>query len=111
MARIRIGEILIKQGLITESQLQEAINTQKRQKGSRIGEILIQVGMIKEEDFAIALGSQLSVPFASYMSGLLKPKTDQNLEKLVNFDFAKKNLVLPLSKNLHSLTCAIFTQW
>jgi len=98
MARIRIGEILIKQGLITESQLQEAINTQKRQKGSRIGEILIQVGMIKEEDFAIA----------SYMSGLLKPKTDQNLEKLVNFDFAKKNLVLPLSKNLHSLTCAIF---
>ncbi len=64
--------------------------------------------MIKEEDFAIALGSQLSVPFASYMSGLLKPKPDQNLEKLVNYEFAKKNLVLPLSKNLHSLTCAIF---
>ena len=108
MARIRIGEILIKQGLITESQLQEAIQTQKRQKGSRIGEILIRVGMIKEEDFAVALGSQLSVPFASYMSGLLKPNPDQNLEKLVNYEFAKKNLVLPLSKNLHSLTCAIF---
>jgi len=108
MARIRIGEILIKQGLLTESQLQEAIDIQKRQKGSRIGEILIQVGMIKEEDFAAALGSQLSVPFASYMSGLLKPKAGQNLEKLVSYDFAKKNLVLPLSKNLNSLTCAIF---
>jgi type IV pilus assembly protein PilB len=108
MARMRIGEILIKQGLLTESQLEEAINIQKRQKGSRIGEILLQVGMIKEEDFAIALGSQLSLPFASYMSGLLKPKSDQNLEKLVNYDFAKKNLVLPLSKNMHSLTCAIF---
>jgi len=108
MARIRIGELLIKQGLITENQLQEAIKIQKQQKGSRIGEILIQVGMIKEENFAIALGSQLSLPFASYMSGLLKPKSDQNLEKLVNYEFAKKNLVLPLSKNLNSLTCAIF---
>jgi len=108
MARMRIGELLIKQGLITESQLQEAIEIQKRQKGSRIGEILLQVGMIKEEDFAIALGSQLALPFASYMSGLLKPKSDQSLDKLVNYEFAKKNLVLPLSKNMHSLTCAIF---
>lgn len=108
MARIRIGEILIKQGLLTDSQLQEAVNLQKQQRGSRLGEILIQVGTIKEEDFAVALSTQLSVPFASYMSGLLKPKQDQNLEKLVNYDFAKKNLVLPLSKNMNSLTCAIF---
>ncbi len=108
MARIRIGEILIKQGLLTDSQLQEAVSMQKQQKGSRLGEILIQVGTIKEEDFAIALASQLSVPFASHASGLLKPKQDQDLEKLVNYEFAKKNLVLPLSKNLNSLTCAIF---
>jgi type IV pilus assembly protein PilB len=108
MARIRIGEILIKQGLLTDSQLQEAINKQKQQKGSRLGEILIQVGTIKEEDFAVALSSQLSVPFASYMSGLLKPKQEQNLEKIVSYEFAKKNLVLPLSKNFNSLTCAIF---
>jgi type IV pilus assembly protein PilB len=108
MARVRIGEILIKQGLLTDSQLQEAVSLQKRQKGTRLGEILIQAGMIKEEDFAVALSSQLSVPFASYMSGLLKPKQDQSLEKLVNYEFSKKNLVLPLSKNLNSLTCAIF---
>ncbi len=108
MARIRIGEILIKQGLLTENQLQEAINLQKQQKGSRLGEILIQVGTIKEEDFAVALSTQLGVPFASFQSGLLRPKYDQSLEKLVSFDFAKRNLVLPLSKNLNSLTCAIF---
>jgi type IV pilus assembly protein PilB len=108
MARMRIGEILIKQGLLTESQLQEAITLQKQQKGARLGEILIQVGTIKEEDFAVALSSQLSLPFASYMSGLLKPKQEQNLERLVSYEFAKKNLILPLSKNLNSLTCAIF---
>ena len=49
---------------------------QKQQKGSRLGEILIQVGTINEEDFAIALGTQLSVPFASLQSGLLKPKQE-----------------------------------
>jgi len=108
MARIRIGEILIKQGLLTDSQLQEAINMQKQQKGSRLGEILIQMGTIKEEDFTVTLASQLSIPFASHTSGLLKPKQEQNLEKLVNYEFAKKNLVLPLTKNLNSLTCAIF---
>ncbi|MBF0503747.1 MAG: Flp pilus assembly complex ATPase component TadA [Candidatus Omnitrophica bacterium] len=108
MARVRIGEILIKQGLISESQLQEAINLQKQQKGKRIGEILIEKGMVTEADFSIALGSQLSIPYASYASGLLNPKTDQSLEKLVDYEFAKKNLVLPLSKNHHSLTCAIF---
>ena len=62
MARIRIGEILVKQGLLTESQLQEAISMQGAQKGSRLGEILIQVGTIKEEDFAVALGIPLSQP-------------------------------------------------
>ncbi|MDE1920744.1 MAG: Flp pilus assembly complex ATPase component TadA [Candidatus Omnitrophica bacterium] len=108
MARVRIGDLLIKQGLITESQLQEALNLQKQQKGLRLGEVLLQTGAIKEEDFAVVLGSHLSLPFASYASGLLKPKTDQDLDKLVNYDFARKNLVLPLNKNLHSLTCAVF---
>ena len=48
MARIRIGEILIKQGLLTDAQLQEAISLQKQQKGARLGEILIQVGINHE---------------------------------------------------------------
>src|SRR5262249_4784928 len=81
---------------------------QKQRKGVRIGEILIQIGMVKEEDFAVVLGTHLSMPFASYASGLLRPKTEQNLAKLVSYEFAKKNLVLPLSKNANSLTCAIF---
>ena len=55
MARLRLGEILIKQGLITEKQLQEAITAQRTQKG-RIGEVLIKLGTIKEEDLAVARG-------------------------------------------------------
>lgn len=107
MVHQKLGEILIKRGLITETQLQEAINVQKTQKG-RIGEILLKLGMITESDLASALGIQLMIPYASSMAGLLKPRTDQGLDKIVPFEFAQRNLVLPLSKNLNSLTCAVF---
>src|SRR3989338_158846 len=107
MARPRIGELLIKQGLITENQLQEVINLQKQHKG-RIGDLLIKQGAVKEEDLATTLGTQLMIPYASYASGLLKPKADQDLQTLIPYDFAKKNLVLPLTRNMDSLTCAMF---
>jgi len=107
MARLRIGEILIKQGLLTEAQLLEAMNVQKSQKG-RLGEVLIKLGMIKEEDLAAALGAQLMLPFAPYSSGLLRPRSDQNLDKVISMDFARKNFILPLSKQATVLTCAVF---
>lgn len=107
MARLRLGEILIKQGLITEAQLQEAIEAQKKEK-IYIGEILVNKNVIKEEDLAAALGTQLLIPYVSKVSGLLTPQKDQGLEKLVPYDFAKEHFVLPLNRNMNSLTCAIF---
>ncbi len=107
MARLRLGEILIKQGLITEAQLQEAVDAQKIDK-THIGEILLKKGMIKEDDLATALGTQLLIPYASKASGLLVPQKDQGLEKIIPYEFAKEYQVLPLSRNMNSLTCAIF---
>jgi type IV pilus assembly protein PilB len=107
MSRARLGELLIKQGLITEKQMQEAINAQKIKK-ERIGDVLLKLGMIKEEDLAAALGSQLLIPFVTYMSGLLKPKIAQGLETLVPHEFAQKNIILPLSRSENVLTCAVY---
>ena len=47
MARLKLGEILLKQGLITDAQLTKAIELQKTEK-ARIGEILIKMGIITE---------------------------------------------------------------
>ncbi len=107
MIHLKLGELLIKQGLITESQLQEAIEAQKQQKG-RIGEVLLKLGMITEADLAMALGTQLMIPYASQKTELMKPRLDQNLEQIVPYDFARKHMVLPLSKNMNALTCAVF---
>jgi len=64
MAHYKLGEILIREGLITEDQLNQAIEAQKDQKG-RLGEILIKLGLVNEEDIASAIGKQLNIPYSS----------------------------------------------
>ncbi len=104
---LKLGEILVQQGLITNDQLNQAIETQKTDKG-RIGEILIKLNFITEEDIAAALGSQLAIPYYSAENAeLLIPQANQELEKAIPGDFAKKNGVLPLSKQNNTLTCAV----
>ncbi len=107
MERKRLGEILIEQGLITQNQLELAIAEQKLKK-SRIGEILVDMGFVSESDIAAALGTQLMIPYySSDQPEMLTPRDDQELERILPHDFAKQHIILPLSKNMNSLTCAI----
>jgi type IV pilus assembly protein PilB len=102
-----LGDILMRQGLITEQQIAEALEVQKKEK-RRIGEILIKLNMISEEDMLAALGTQLGIAYYTEKNAnLFKPQTDKELEKRVPFDFAKKNCVLPVSRHGHSMMCAI----
>jgi len=104
---LRLGELLVKEGLISEAQLEKSINTQ-RQEGGRLGELLIKLGMIKEEEVVSILGKQLGIPYFSLGTGMLKPASDQGLDILIPHDFAIKNTVIPLSRTLNSLTVAMF---
>ncbi len=107
MIHVKLGEILIKQGLLTEAQLQKAIDAKKNEK-KRLGEVLINLGFVSEESLSSALGTQLAIPYySSENAELLKPQAEQDLEKLVPSDFAVKYEVLPLSRHLNSLTCAV----
>lgn len=102
----KIGEILLNEGVITQEQLNEAINLQKKE-GGKLGEILTKLGYVTEEQILIALSKQLLIPYISSASDRLKPASDQNLEDLIPYDFAIKNYVLPLSRNLNSLTVVL----
>lgn len=106
MAHRKLGEILIQQGLVTDAQLKEAFKVQKKEQG-RIGEVLIKMGILSEENIISALGTQLDLPHSTRTNNLLKPDVNQGLDKVVPFDFAKANLVLPISKEGNNLTCAI----
>ncbi len=107
MAHLKLGEILIQQGIITEDQLKEAIASQKQTKG-RIGEVLIKQGVVTEDDIVVALATQFLLPYSSKKNDLLKPQLNQNLEKLVPREFAEKNIVLPLSAGDKVLTVAVY---
>jgi len=108
MARYkRLGDILISEGIITEKQLEESIALQAKE-GGKIGEVLIRLGYVSDEQIVIALSKQLAIPYISLASGKLTPTADQNLETLIPHDFAIRNIVLPLSRNLNSLTAVMF---
>ncbi|MBU1912668.1 MAG: type II secretion system ATPase GspE [Candidatus Omnitrophica bacterium] len=104
-SREKLGQILLKEGLVTEEQLEKAIDIQKKE-GTRLGETLINLGIVTEKDIVIAMAKQLSIPYASYAKGLLKPAENQDLAKLVPEDYARRNMLLPISRHMSSLTVA-----
>ncbi|MBN3038026.1 MAG: Flp pilus assembly complex ATPase component TadA, partial [Candidatus Omnitrophica bacterium] len=104
-SRLKLGELLVKEGLITEEQLEKAIQVQKRE-GEKFGKTLVKLGLVTEKDIVVTLGKQLSIPYASLAKGLLEPDPNQDLERLVPETFARQYVLIPLSRNLNSLTVA-----
>jgi type IV pilus assembly protein PilB len=60
----RIGHRLIKSGLLTKAQLNEALLERTPGKAGRTGEVLLRMGYISEEDLYRTLADQLAMPFA-----------------------------------------------
>jgi MSHA biogenesis protein MshE len=61
-SKIRLGEVLLQQNLISEDQLKVALNTQKRSR-QRLGRIFAESGFVSEEKIAEALARQLKLPY------------------------------------------------
>lgn len=62
MKKIRIGDLLIQQGIIDEAQLMEALSQQKK-TGQRLGRALIEMGLVEEDQFLNLIAKQLDIPF------------------------------------------------
>ena len=59
-----VGEILVEWGLITEAQLEDALDKQRQlRSGKRLGDLLVSMGLIAERDRVRSLGEQWGVPF------------------------------------------------
>lgn len=72
--KVRIGDLLVQTGLISELQLQQALQEQKR-TGSKLGRAVIDMGLVSEVKLLTALSEQLQIPFIE----LRHFKFDQNL--------------------------------
>ena len=60
--KIRLGDLLIQQGLLKDEQLKLALDEQKR-SGRKLGRIVVESGFVTEEAISQALAGQLRIPF------------------------------------------------
>jgi len=98
----RIGELLLREGLISKEQLEKALQEQ-RQNGTRVGYNLVKLGFIQEIELTKTLARQYKMPAVD----LSKFEADPKIVKLVPADLAVKNLVLPLRRDGRTLTVAM----
>jgi len=63
-AKLRLGDVLVQQRLISQEQLQQTLELQKK-TGKKMGRLLIETGLITEELLANGLARQLRIPFVN----------------------------------------------
>lgn len=103
--RLRLGEILIEQGIINPAQLEKALTEQNKHglDPKRIGRYLIELGYVNEEDVTKALGIQFDLPVMRLEGLRIKPE----VLNLLPESMARRFNIIPLFKVAEELTIAI----
>jgi type IV pilus assembly protein PilB len=99
---VRLGEILLKESLITQDQLEKALEFQ-RSNGGKLGSCLTKMGYITDDDITGVLSRQYGVPSIN----LKYYEIDPNVIKLIPQDTALRYQVIPLSRVGSVLTIAM----
>src|SRR5712691_4859425 len=99
---VRIGELLLKEKLISPEQLQQAL-TQQKSNGGKLGYNLVKMGFVKDEQITALLSKQYGVPAIN----LAQFKIDPTIVKLVPTETARKYQMIPLSRAGSTLTIAM----
>src|SRR5215510_540526 len=98
----RIGEILVREGMITKEQLSKALQEQK-QNGTRVGYNLVKLGFIQEIELTKMLAKQHKMPAVD----LSRFEVDPKIAKMIPNELAQKHLVVPLKRDGRTLTVAL----
>lgn len=99
---LRIGELMVKAGLITMDQLAQAVEAQKKE-GGRIGQILVKMGYLSEKELVDFLSRQFRIRSVALNDVAIPP----DLIKLVPGRLAKKFLMIPIQRVGSTLTIAM----
>src|SRR5882762_4903917 len=98
----RLGDLLVKEKVITIEQLEQATKVQK-ESNCRLGSALVKLGFLTDEDVTNFLSRQYGVPAIN----LSYFEIDPSVVKLIPFETAKRYQILPLSRVGASLTIAM----
>jgi type IV pilus assembly protein PilB len=98
----RLGENLMRDGLLSREQLTQALAEQKTSK-QRLGFVLVKLGLVPEIEITKILARQYRMPAVD----LSRFEVDPKILKLVPADMAAKGVVLPLKREGRTLTVAM----
>jgi type IV pilus assembly protein PilB len=99
---VKLGEMLVKAGLISAEQLQEALGAQK-QSGEKLGYVLVSLGYVKEDEITQLLSEQYGVPSIN----LRHFEIDASVLDLIPAEVSQKYLVVPVNRTGATLTIAM----
>ncbi|MEW6489785.1 MAG: hypothetical protein AB1578_17990 [Thermodesulfobacteriota bacterium] len=88
----RLGEILIDHGLLSETQLAAALNSQ-RTWGGKLGSTVVRMGFVSEEQILKALSTQLRLPAVDFRKVSVSPRT----RDAISLRVAEKYNVVPVA--------------
>src|SRR3954464_11311538 len=100
--KLRIGEMLVQEGLLSEAQLKKAL-IEQQSSGRPLGEMLMEQGVINNATLVQMLARTLGIPGCQLRHGLIDPA----VFKLVGADEAERLLAVPMFKVHGTLTVAM----
>ena len=99
----RIGEILVHQGKVSESQLNQALAQQKNTR-EKLGQTFIDMNVITEEDLTGVYALQMGFKKAD---NFILLEADSTIAAMIPEDFARSNRVLAVNRNESTLVVAM----
>jgi type IV pilus assembly protein PilB len=101
---LRLGEYLVKIGLIDEETLNKALELQKSDRSrKKLGEVLMEMGVADDVVIAKALAVRLNLPYGR----IDKANLSSDIVKLIPFELADKHRVIPLRSKENRLLVAM----
>ena len=100
--RMRLGETLIEEGVVSEEQLNRALSEQQS-SGKMLGEVLVESGIITSHDMLAILAHQLEAPYCDLRHGLI----DFSLLELIGKEEAERLKAIPMFMVADTLTVAM----
>ncbi|HCT58379.1 MAG TPA: type II secretion system protein GspE [Gemmatimonas aurantiaca] len=99
----RLGDLLVREGLLSRENLTKALQEQSAYPGQRLGLTVVRLGMVPETEVVRMLARQYRMPAVD----LARFEVDTRLLKLIPAELASKHTVLPLKRDGRQLTVAI----
>ena len=99
---VKLGELLLKDRMVSPQQLQDALDHQRR-NGGTLGRAFVVLGILRDEQITSLLSRVYGVPWIE----LERFKVDPVIIKIIPGETARKYRVLPLSRSGATLTIAM----